>query len=47
MTCGKWRLRQRVGGHKDNNNNDNNAAIAAKGRELSANAAITTNGGQQ
>ena len=43
----KWRLRQRVGEHDNDNNDDNNAAIAAKGRELSADAAITTNRGQQ
>ena len=44
MTRGKWRLQQIVGGHNNDNNDDNNAVIAAKGRELSADAAITTNG---
>ena len=43
----KWRLRRRVGGHNYDNTDNNNAAIAAKGRKLSADAAIITNGGQR
>ena len=43
----KWSLWQRVGGHNEDNNDDNNAAIATKWRELNADAAITTNGGQR